>query len=769
MIPPSPTATPVPTPTPTSTPRPTPRPTATPRGVPGATVNFTAYTPSGWGQPLAISNTDGDHRGFSAEIGSPIYISWAAINRGSTSINGGRVVDLYWDQTLVRRWTSENELQADFFTQVAGWPGLSKSVRLEPGSHTLTLVLDPLDSLPETNEEDNSYKLGVVLSGVADEPIGTGEPDLGFFTPEGWSEALIAASQPNTTRRTTLSVDEITHLRFGVGNLGAASIDGEIRIHWYLDGALFRSSSWPWALARQKWISSFDGLGAALAISPGEHSLRLVLDPGNVIAEADETNNEIESTFTWATGDVSLTESPEPEVAIAPEPLGKPNLKPYWRYGWGGPIMLSNQANAYTLDPVIAGSEIGPYIRVALKNESLLASLKYKAELWFDEFKVKTYEFGSITGGYLQTSRGEATLLDAIPTPALGPHTLRLVIDPDNEVDEANEDDNTYELEVEWLSSMPPASKPTNYTQEELTALFSGFDELLSNPSPVLGDDSSAIDTPRVVDLALASYFLATGESIQDSPVTIKMYDESSYRQAVDDLFQDNFAQAPLGQYDSILQRREEFKTDVIGYTTFHKGRIQIVVNAARPFDSVFTTLAHEFGHARQRIKNTDQSNAGSHALRGLLEAQAELFERVVWQSVQTYLSVDLFAYPRGLAYQQYISDRIIADQARAASSQHSLGRLLVWSALFTDLDVAHLKSALFENGSLDPGQTLELYDHLVAKRVDFIDLYVDARILEFDSLISHIAATAQNRLTANLDRSNEGPAALRSPALMMP
>ena len=118
----------------------------------------------------------------------------------------------------------------------------------------------------------------------------------------------------------------------------------------------------------------------------------------------------------------------------------------------------------------------------------------------------------------------------------------------------------------------------------------------------------------------------------------------------------------------------------------------------------MLTTLAHEFGHARQRLENGLDSVGSSHALRGLKEAQAELFERVVWLAIQSYLEVGLFSYPLSPAYEGFIESRIVSDRARTASSQHALGRQLVWAMLFNDQGVAHLKTALLDNGEAQPG-----------------------------------------------------------------
>lgn len=731
-------------------------------------MNFRPYTPSGWGSPLSVSNSK-EHRGTSASIDAPIYISWAAANYGSTSITSPRLVEIYWDGILVRRWTAVEELQVDFFSSIDSWFGLSERIRLEPGNHVVLLVLDPLDSIPESNESDNTYKIIVTLTGTPPAIPDGRTPDLAFVARDGWDSALLASTQPNATQSASLSVDVLTQLRYGIANLGPVTIGDWYRIHWYWDDQLLRDSGWHGALAGQEWSSSYSGLSDQIVITPGEHTIRMVIDPGNVIAESDESNNEIEATFTWGTGEPAIPEPPVLATPTAPEPLGKPNLKPYWRYGWGGPIMLSNYLHGYTLDPVVA-SEAGPYIRIAVTNESLLGVGAYNVDLLFDDVNVKTFEFVSLPGGYIQSTRSVSDLLDGV-NPTVGTHTLRLVIDPDNEVDETNEDDNVYELEVEWLASPPLAATPKTYTTAELAALFDGLVGPLDDSKPLLGSDSSQFDPQLAIDIAYAGYFLATGESIQDSLVNINIVDDQTYKDTVEELFRDDFATRPLHLYPSILARREEFKNDVIGYTTAHRGEISIVVNAERPFADVVTVLAHELGHARAWLKNPDQADVpDSHSLRGLGEAQAELFERVVWQAIQEHLEIDLFGYPSYPAYTDLIARQLDNYRVGAASSQHDLGRLLVWSVLFTDLDVAHLKTVLLANGALNASQNLELYDHLVAKRVDFIDLYVDARTLEFDSLLPQIATIAFARLqTEGFDPSTEGPPALRSPTLLMP
>lgn len=301
---------------------------------------------------------------------------------------------------MVRRWTTTTELKSNFFVNVDSWDGLGDRVRLEPGNHSLTLIVDPLDNQAETNEFDNRYRLAVILTGEPDDvSVGNRAPDLTFPTPTGWAGALVASTVPGATESTALSADQATYLRVGISNQGPISTNQTVWVHWYLDDQVFKTQSWSWAMAAEQWTSSFDELGETLAITPGEHTLRLVIDPGNTIAEADETNNTIEATLTWADGPVDAPEAPQAESASPPDPLGKPNLTPYWRFGWGGPIMLSTKVNSNALDPVIAGADQEPYIRLAITNDSLLGANAYDVDLYFDDEKIEMYEFSALTGG----------------------------------------------------------------------------------------------------------------------------------------------------------------------------------------------------------------------------------------------------------------------------------------------------------------------------------------------------------------------------------
>ena len=144
------------------------------------------------------------------------------------------MIDLYGDDILVRRWTRTSELQSNFFVNVDSWDGLADQVRLEPGNHSLTLVLDPVGNQPETNEFDNRYRLAVILSGNPQErSVGNRAPDLTFPVPAGWDDALIASTVAGATKSAPLSADQPTYIRVGISNQGPVSINESVWVRWY--------------------------------------------------------------------------------------------------------------------------------------------------------------------------------------------------------------------------------------------------------------------------------------------------------------------------------------------------------------------------------------------------------------------------------------------------------------------------------------------------------------------------------------------------------
>ena len=92
------------------------------------------------------------------------YISWAVGNDGSGSVDYPFFVDVYLDGVLAERWSMPG-LGADEVIALTDWEKLKERIRLEPGSHTLRLVVDPTDLVPELDEQRQRLRGAVHLAG----------------------------------------------------------------------------------------------------------------------------------------------------------------------------------------------------------------------------------------------------------------------------------------------------------------------------------------------------------------------------------------------------------------------------------------------------------------------------------------------------------------------------------------------------------------------------------------------------------------------------
>jgi M6 family metalloprotease-like protein len=117
--------------------------------------NLTPYQPAGWADKIVLSYTPGTHdddRPIWPE--DVIYVDWAVVNNGTATASGLVRFDLYVDGIMegtwsenYNSWTPNTYVHLDDFSV-----GPFKA-----GTHTISLVIDPLNKIEESNESDNEY------------------------------------------------------------------------------------------------------------------------------------------------------------------------------------------------------------------------------------------------------------------------------------------------------------------------------------------------------------------------------------------------------------------------------------------------------------------------------------------------------------------------------------------------------------------------------------------------------------------------------------
>ena len=728
------------------------------------------YIPYGWESAFVVSDREG-LCGSSVEVLSDgeIFVCWAITNDGPSPIEGRFQVDMYLDGVVVQRWLG-SDMPVRGFIFMDSWSNLLSRVRLQPGKHTLRIVADLTKLIPETNESDNVLEQDFIWepASSAATPVPSRLSDLAPYIPEGWDDPIIATSYFGDTIEGPLSLSATTYIRYGIENRGLTSTPSDIWVYLYLDDILVDMRALDGLIAdgtvpQPEWA----GLLEATNVTQGEHVLKLVIDPNDLVLESDETNNTFEKRFTWDADAVpsklAATTTPGP---TPPLPLTLPNLVPGWRFGWDGPIIVSHEEGTY-IDALLTVDK-RPLIDLVVKNQSTIEATAFTVDLYFDGEKVNTFEFsGRIRSGAIKWHDDWDGLPDRSQI-ADGSHTLRMVIDPLNAVKEANENDNIYEKSFLWSKGQVVEPTPIIYSNEDLKLMLADLKSLLDIQEPALGlgfDHSDA-----VMDVAEAGYYLLTGKSLKDERVNITLLNREDYLAWIDDDFAEKFATRDESAYASLLASREWIKTRSLGFKTRRFSKVAVVVDAERRAADVIDSLAHELGHMRQDYLNPDQTEAEQyHFLNAIQEAEAQQFQRAFWLAIEGFSGLSLLTYPDYAVFHTVIDHRLDSWVRDAPRNEHSLGYLLQWLAVMDDSKLIGLRDELAVNGRLSTESALELYDYFVSLAPESIQAYVAERVRGLSLRLSTISMISKSRLIDGLNPDDEGAPELRIDGLLAP
>ena len=168
--------------------------------------------------------------------------------------------------------------------------------------------------------------------------------------------------------------------------------------------------------------------------------------------EAETTTTTSPSSTTSSTS--STTTVPiTTTTTISPEDM--PNLTSCGLSGWNYPIVPSTQQGTNTYNPETDVLYPGPqktYIDFALCNENNGDTEEsFFVILYIDEVEAFTAEVEDELKG-----KSYISWIDQQFSISEGEHTLKLVVDVNNDIDEANEDDNTFEMSFTWGAEQWP-------------------------------------------------------------------------------------------------------------------------------------------------------------------------------------------------------------------------------------------------------------------------------------------------------------------------
>lgn len=724
---------------------------------------------------MVIASSRGGRRTTSLTQGEGSYLSWAIDNPTQIDVDELFYVDVLLDGIVLDRWIS-NGLMSDRSGAFTDWERLESLANVEPGEHTLTLVVDSTNLVSETDESDNTFQTKMVILAAPEAAIvdqtssSTRLPDLAPFAPPGWPAPIIASAYSGAELQGPLSVNVLSYIRYALVNQGLASTPENVHTQLYFDGVLVSKEFWSGAIVDNQVIrSEWGGLSDIVRVTPGEHTLKFLVDPHNLIAESDETNNTYEVTLRWDSGEVPplpLT-APTP-IPDLPEPPTLPNLVPGWRFGWDGALIVANQPNTFKNDQLVVGETV--YIDIVVMNESSVDIVDpYQVQLYFDDQLVNTLDVSDGTpAGSVQWWPDWEGLTDEVDLTE-GIHVLKMEIDRANIVEELDESDNILVREFEWFREFLPPDPPASYSEDDLNALLINLRTLVDSDERVIGSEDGSL-AGQVMGVADAGYYLLTGRRIIDENVDISLLSHQGFIDWLDDSCARDYVVKDQSQYAAIRAECERAKSQFLGFTTVRRGEVFIVVDGERSAADVIDTLSHELGHMRQKLVHPEQSEADvSLYVRGILEAEAQQFQRTFWLALEERTGLSLLSYPDYPGFHSVIDQNFEFKIRRLGSDEHSLGYMIQWLAVLDDPLLSDLRVQLLFDKALNRESSARLFEYLLALPHEEIPAYVDARIRSLGSFIENIRTIAKARLLPESHPDFEGAAELRTVGLLTP
>ncbi len=216
-------------------------------------------------------------------------------------------------------------------------------------------------------------------------------PDLQPFTPDqGWEPPGDQPHGRRSARRRQPGPGVPIYTSLAVANLGLADAAGPVEFELRLDGDLLAAWQVDDGLPRASAVTVEDHV---LDLAPGAHQLTLVVDPRDLVAEANEADNTVTSDLWVPTGEPTLELDPPGLVIQADAPIAAP-LR---RLPTGGaPVVDPRLADALQraatgdrlrvvvtpaerLDPVALASLPHPVARRALRDHAARIAASFQA------------------------------------------------------------------------------------------------------------------------------------------------------------------------------------------------------------------------------------------------------------------------------------------------------------------------------------------------------------------------------------------------------
>lgn len=340
------------------------------------------------------------------------------INVGTAISNDSLEYEFYIDGELER--SSQLGLPfIDFFDDITRQ---SNQGSFSAGIHEVKIIVDPRNLIDELSETNNEFVTHFqVFENSAEE-----------LKPDAWVEATHFLDEGIISDN--LSNLGLLSLIATFSNRGNEISRSVLRFNVYLDSELLleQESSNSLRFLDSSNISAHIPLGTDIEL--GTHTVKIVLDPDNLIDELDETNNEFEFFFSV---EYDEPRTVDPSVAF-------------------GPFL----ANGELSDTLYEGDEIS--VQYVMFNAGNTSS---EEVIWYQAY-IDDHLINSIGDYYILQRVGLPNYIvpySLLDTLSAGNHTYKIIFDPNNEVQESNETNNVFEIDFNVVAR--PLEKNITFRQ----------------------------------------------------------------------------------------------------------------------------------------------------------------------------------------------------------------------------------------------------------------------------------------------------------------
>ena len=254
----------------------------------------------------------------------------------------------------------------------------------------------------------------LALIGLQPNYTNTKSPDLTFTKSKYSSKNIVIKNSAVRINDVTDTVPKLISAEFELFNNGNDSAKGLIRVSMYVDDSLATDFTTN-GLQAQKSITFLK----ELVLTIGSHTLKAVIDESNTIAELNKTNNVIEQRI------VVDTVSNKMDLSFSKTAFMKDSL-----------LVSDNANNYYSDDSIDSGQPF--YYKFGICNTGNVAIKNPILNTYIDDSLYHSEVIDSYVYPAIKVYKNNSIILSKP-----GRHTLKLLLDPNNEIQETSKLNNS--------------------------------------------------------------------------------------------------------------------------------------------------------------------------------------------------------------------------------------------------------------------------------------------------------------------------------------